>query len=67
MKKSDAWYIREVTQDLYVEIFSGDDPHLTINRIGAGLVRVEIDEAPDLVKELLKALSTLDARGAVLG
>lgn len=51
---NEPWYIRKASDTLHVECFTGDDPHLTVNREHGGLVRIELNE----VKALCDALAS---------
>jgi len=57
------WWLRPIPigGTLFVELHTGTDPHLVINREGGGLVRVELNEVRHLSAALALAGGELAA------
>jgi predicted RNA-binding Zn-ribbon protein involved in translation (DUF1610 family) len=46
----------------YLEVFTGDDPHSTVNREGSGRLRIELHEMRILADELGRAATRVAVR-----
>jgi len=57
------WWLRPIPigGTLFVEIHTGTDPHLVINREGGGLIRLELSEVRHLCAALCLAGAELAA------
>jgi hypothetical protein len=68
MSDTRPWYIRPVgdpANGLWLELFSGDDPHIAVCRQNAGRVRIELTEVKALCEELGRGAAQVAIRTAM--